>query len=340
MASHQTFTQALAKASDDPKKPHLLLGNGFSRACKDDIFAYDALFDRADFRDLSQFCRQAFESLKTTDFEVVMRALRMAVQLVRLYAPDQPKLAEQFQQDAEGLREVLVRTIAEHHPGVPAEIPAAKYASCRRFLGNFDRLFTINYDLLLYWALMQRELEPDIPCDDGFRKPPDDATYVTWEPENTYTQNVYYLHGGLHLFDAGSELQKYTWSNTGIPLIQQIRAALNSDLYPLFVAEGTSLQKVDRIRHHAYLSKAERSLNSIAGSLFAYGLSLAPNDEHILKAVLNSKVSTLYVSLFGDPTSASNQRIISTAQDLIDQRPKRKPLKIEFYDAQSAAVWG
>jgi len=340
MASHQTFAQALSKASDGLKKPHLLLGNGFSRACKDDIFAYDALFDRADFRDLSQFCRQAFESLKTTDFEVVMRALRMAVQLVRLYAPDQPKLAEQFQQDAEGLREVLVRTIAEHHPGVPAEIPAAKYAGCRRFLGNFDRLFTINYDLLLYWALMQRELEPNIPCDDGFRKPPDDATYVTWEPENTYTQNVYYLHGGLHLFDAGSELQKYTWSNTGIPLIQQIRAALNSDLYPLFVAEGTSVQKVDRIRHHAYLSKAERSLNNIAGSLFAYGLSLASNDEHILKAVLNSKVSTLYVSLFGDPTSVSNQRIISTAEDLIDQRPKRKPLKIEFYDAQSAAVWG
>ncbi len=207
-------------------------------------------------------------------------------------------------------------------------------------MGNFDRLFTTNYDLLLYWALMQRELEPDIPCDDGFRKPEADAAYVTWEPENTYTQNVYYLHGGLHLFDAGAQLQKYTWLNTGIPLIQQIRAALKRDLYPLFVAEGTSAQKLDRIRHHAYLSKAERSLGNIGGSLFTYGLSLAPNDEHILKGVFNSKVSTLYVSLFGDSKSPSNRKIIASAQGLIDQRPKRKPLKVEFYDAQSAAVWG
>ena len=68
-------------------------------------------------------------------------------------------------------------------------------------------------------------MEPDSPCDDGFRKPEDDAPYVTWEPENTYKQNVYYAHGGLHLFDAGAVLQKYTWSNTGIPLIKQIRAA-------------------------------------------------------------------------------------------------------------------
>ncbi len=102
MARNQSFAKALEKASDGDKKPHLLLGNGFSRACKDDIFAYSALFDRADFRDLSPFCPKAFESLKTTDFEVVMRALRMAVELVRLYAPNQRSLADQFQRDAEG----------------------------------------------------------------------------------------------------------------------------------------------------------------------------------------------------------------------------------------------
>jgi hypothetical protein len=264
----------------------------------------------------------------------------MAVELIRLYAPDQKDLAKQFRQDAEGLRECLVRTIAENHPSVPSEIPDAKYAGCRVFLGSFDHLYTTNYDLLLYWALMQRELEPDIPSDDGFRKPEPDADYVTWEPENIHHQNVHYLHGGLHLFDAGAELQKYTWINTGVPLIQQIRAALQRDLYPLFVAEGTSKQKLDRIRHHAYLSKAERSLGNIGGSLFMYGLSLAPNDEHILRAVLNSKVKSMYVGLYGDPKSESNRRIIASAQGLIDQRPKRKPLKVEFYDAESVAVWG
>ena len=35
-----TFEKALKKGT--PGKMHLLLGNGFSRACRDDIFAYDS----------------------------------------------------------------------------------------------------------------------------------------------------------------------------------------------------------------------------------------------------------------------------------------------------------
>jgi hypothetical protein len=62
-----TFQDALARAPAN-KQPHLLLGNGFSRACRNDIFAYDALFDRADFNRLSPSARQAFEALETTDF--------------------------------------------------------------------------------------------------------------------------------------------------------------------------------------------------------------------------------------------------------------------------------
>ena len=45
-----TFAEALQRTRDAPKR-HLMLGNGFSRALRDDIFAYGALFDRADFGD-------------------------------------------------------------------------------------------------------------------------------------------------------------------------------------------------------------------------------------------------------------------------------------------------
>jgi hypothetical protein len=67
-----SFEEALAKSEG---KKHLLLGNGFSRACRDDIFAYSALFQRADFSALSPTARNAFDSLGTTDFEIVMKAL-------------------------------------------------------------------------------------------------------------------------------------------------------------------------------------------------------------------------------------------------------------------------
>lgn len=52
---------------------HLLLGNGFSIACRPDVFRYDSLFNRADFSKLARV-RDAFTALDTTNFETVIRA--------------------------------------------------------------------------------------------------------------------------------------------------------------------------------------------------------------------------------------------------------------------------
>ena len=46
-----SFDEVLTKGAGFPKR-HLLLGNGFSRALRNDIFSYDALFDRAEFSTL------------------------------------------------------------------------------------------------------------------------------------------------------------------------------------------------------------------------------------------------------------------------------------------------
>jgi Domain of unknown function (DUF4917) len=335
-----SFQEALGLV-EGGKPAHVLLGNGFSRACRDDIFAYGALFDRANFESLSPHARLAFDALGTTDFEVVMRVLRQAAILIELYSAESPDLADRLRLDANGLREVLVSTIASSHPERPGDIDAESYAACKRFLSCFARIFTLNYDLLLYWALMQSEIAPDVRCDDGFRKPDDpSAEYVTWEPENSYDQNVYYLHGALHLFDAGSEIQKYTWVNTGVPLIEQVRNALENNLYPLFVAEGESEKKLERIRHSDFLSKAQRSLLGIGGALFTYGLSLAPSDAHILRLIVKSKVRQLFVGIFGDPDQLSNREIIVRAKALASQRPQTKPLSVHFYEAATARAWG
>jgi hypothetical protein len=151
-----TFEEALARVPER-RSPHILLGNGFSRACRNDIFAYGALFYRADFNALSPLAREAFGVLATTDFEVVMRALKDAARLIRLYAPNLPDVADNLERDAAGLREVLVRAIAQNHPDFPGTIDGDQYAACRRFLAHFKNIYTLNYDLLLYWALMNDE---------------------------------------------------------------------------------------------------------------------------------------------------------------------------------------
>lgn len=335
-----SFDEALAKGAGHTKK-HLLLGNGFSRALRNDIFSYDALFDRAEFGTLSPLARRAFDVLGTTDFEIVMRALRGAASLVEIYASQNPGLAEQMRADADGLRELLVRTIAANHPGRPGEVANAAYERCRVFLSCFSTVYTLNYDLLLYWALMQDELEPHVDSDDGFRTPDDGPTdYVTWEVEKTDSQKIFYLHGALHIFDGGTEIKKYTWVNTGIPLIDQIREALQNNLYPLFVAEGTTSQKLTRIKHNEFLGRAYRSFSKIGGCLYVYGHSMAANDEHIIKLIEKNKVSHLFVGLYGNPDSVGNQYIIDRVLKIRNARPQKRPLEVDFFDAASAQVWG
>jgi len=335
-----SFEEAIAQ-SEDGKSRHLFLGNGFSIACRPDIFVYGKLFERADFSRLSSSARKAFEALSTTDFEKVIKALRDASRLLSVYAGASEDLRTLMKQDADGVRDVLVQTIASSHPEMPSDITDAEYGFCRRFLCQFKTTYTVNYDLLLYWTQMHTTQGIAPNSDDGFRKPEDDfeALYVTWEPHQAHDQNTWYLHGALHVFDAGIEIQKYTWVNTGIRLIEQIRDALSRDYYPLFVAEGTSDEKLERIRHSDYLAKAYRSFSEIQGSLFVYGHSLAVNDEHYLKRIEQGKLSAVYVGLYGDPKSDSNRAIIKRALLMQERRRSGRKLEIYFYDAESAHVW-
>jgi hypothetical protein len=332
-----TFQDAIQEAQAYTKR-HILLGNGFSIACRHDIFAYKALFDRADFSAGGPLARAAFDALGSTDFEEVMRGLRAGAKLLRAYGPEGGPIADDFMRALAALRNILVSTIASQHPDKPADISEAQYRSCRHFLSNFNCIYTLNYDLLLYWTIMQKELGGNPPSDDGFRTPPHGpASYVSWEVENSDGQDVFYLHGALHLFDAGAELQKYTWINTGRRLTEQIREALEQDLYPLIVAEGESMQKKAKIMHSNYLSRGYRSIPKIGGALFIYGHSLASNDEHILRLVDRSRVQQVFVSIFGDPASPENRIIERRAKEF---GSTRRTIPVVFYDAASAKVWG
>jgi hypothetical protein len=329
--------------AETDERRHLLLGNGFSISCRSDKFRYGKLFERADFTKLPR-ARQAFDALATRNFESVIRALRNFALLASVYAPGDADAKLRAAEDADALREVLVGAVANSHPDRPHDIQSAEYLKCRAFLRGYKSINTLNYDLLLYWALMQNELGDDeIPCDDGFRKPADDATadYVSWDPDNSKSQTVRYLHGALHLFDTGSEMKKFTWVNTQVPLIDQIRAALSQEFYPVFVSEGTSDEKVDRIRHIDYLCKMYRSFTEIQGALVVFGHSLDASDDHIFLDRIghHGKTDRIYVSLHGDPDSQSNQGIINKASGLPLLRKAKRHLEVKFFDADTASLW-
>ncbi|QJP13629.1 DUF4917 family protein [Starkeya sp. ORNL1] len=307
---------------------HLLLGNGFSIACRADIFHYGSLFAQADFSDVPEV-RAVFKGLETQDFEVAIRALEGALRILPAYVADSAAPQAMMARHAEALKDILVQTIAANHPAIPGDIPDEKFWACRKFLSNFlapqqGQVFSLNYDLLLYWTLMHEDKPFEGPIqlnkNDGFGNSEGDplADYVVWQGEvGAHSASVHFLHGALHLFDSGSELKKYTWVRKGIPLIQQARAAIATNAFPLFVAEGTNIQKKNKIRHNAYLYQGFKQLTANAETIkhcfFIFGHSLAQNDDHILHRLARGRFAHLYVGIYGDPLAFDNTRIMRRA---------------------------
>lgn len=348
-----TFADAI-RDSEKYSKRHLLLGNGFSIACRADIFHYGSLFAQADFGACPEVLA-VFDALQTQDFEATIRALENAARILPAYVPHGANAVATMQAHAAALKEILVETIAGNHPNIPSDIPDQQFWACRRFLAHFlaadGQVFTLNYDLLLYWTLMHDDMPFGNPIElainDGFGNDEDepDADYVVWQGETgAHSARVHFLHGALHLFDSGKELKKYTWIRKGVRLIEQARQAIAMNAYPLFVAEGTSTQKKTKIRHNAYLYQGFKQFTANVQQgqhcFFIFGHSLAENDDHILNRMGRGHFKKLYVGIYGDADSEANRQIMARANALAEMRTPRWPLEIAFYDAASAHVWG
>jgi Domain of unknown function (DUF4917) len=339
-----SFAKAMERAATLAHR-HLILGNGVSISLKPDIFTYGSLLDSADFGDAS-YIKDLFTSIGTQDFELIIKMLIDAAAVLEIYNPENRGLIEQLKADANVVKEALVKAIAKRHPDRPYDIDPDQYRSCRAFISQFKHIYTLNYDVLLYWTLMNSDVDdPALSPDDGFRHPDREETYVTWQEGRSAT--IHYLHGALHLFDSGAEILKYTWSKTDVPIVEQIREALSEDKFPVFVAEGESDGKLSKIMHSAYLHKVLRSLEACADNgracFVMFGHSLADNDMHVLKCIGRGKTPMLLVSIYGDPESAANKAIAKNAAQLVQSRSRFNeiyPLDILFYDAASAHVWG
>lgn len=346
----KTYEEALSWAHEVGGNQHALLGNGFSMAYNPALFGYAALVQRAeDHSLLSDEVAGLMAAMGTPDFEATMRALDNAIRtLDALDASGHSATITKLEAAVVEVREALAQSVAGLHPDRPHEISEGRYRSVRRFLRPFKNIYTVNYDLLLYWALMQEVPDgefthPGRAHDDGFRDSRVDGdTTVLWDVYDPFKQSVYYLHGALHLYIGADGLRKLTWVRTEEALIEQTREQLVLHRFPLYVAESESLRKLDRINRSAYLGRGLRSLTSIGGSMVIFGHSLDQNDDHVLEAVVRSKTERLAIALYGDPGSEDNKRIAAAAEDLRRRRTladSARALDIAYFDASSANLW-
>lgn len=254
----------------------LLLGNGASMAAWDG-FAYDSLVDRLpqQHRELAELLRRVTGS---TNVEQWLRTLDEMDGLAGHYSIDAATV-ERIENDRAALRVALTNTILETHPASYDD--AAIHADVLDRLRMFTRIFTLSYDLLLYWSLAGNFAS----FSDGFWKVNGFLTYMERYPQRLIP--VHWCHGGLHLFEHSGVgvTEKYVASSS--TLIDQIRNGVSGGSPdPLVVLEGTHVQKATAVRNSYYLSSVFDRLRNAFGVVVTVGWAAAESDQHVADALL------------------------------------------------------
>ena len=318
-----SFDDALKKAGEARS---LLIGNGFSIAQAGGQFTYANLLEKADLSPDSEI-RSVFKTLNTVDFELVMQSLQDAAQVEEAYK--EADRATRFRNDSTAVREALIHAIRQVHPGISFDIPQDQRDKCGTFLGNFQSVFTLNYDLLLYWVILK--MGGNL-FTDGFGKGDTTGGFRTFSEEADC--NTFYLHGALHLFLGAKRDTLKRVATTGT-IISDISDTIRSRRQlPLFVAEGSSTQKMARINSVPYLRFCYEKLQSIKGTLFVLGHSIAENDDHLYDAIFASEISKLFVCVY-----KPNDNLQGYRERLAKFRERNVNIEVEYIDSEKVEIW-
>lgn len=322
----EVYTEAVQN-SGGINKISILLGNGFSMGYDPQRFSFTNLLETAKRQNIipaDSKLAKVFDNLQTADFEKVIKILEYGKFVAQIYMA--PYNIANIDSDAKKLKKLLVNVITNNHPEKASDVPEKKAETCLNFLKKFSKIYTLNYDLLTYWVVMSEET-PSFT--DGFGGGNED--YVEFQET---AHSLLFLHGALHLFDNFTSTIKLTYCRTGESLKKQIYRNLLNNVYPVFISEGTSEGKLEKIRHNYYLNRCYKSLRVQSGTLFIFGTALKSNDEHIRKAIINGKFDTLYIGVW----SASDLEAARLLQEEFETAKSGR--KAFLYDSKTVKPWG
>ncbi|HEV7645081.1 MAG TPA: DUF4917 family protein [Pyrinomonadaceae bacterium] len=155
--------------------------------------------------------------------------------------------------------------------------------------------------------------------------------------KHSVEQSIFYLHGALHLFDTGTEVEKEVYENEQY-LLTRIKERIDAEEYPIFVTAGSAEQKKTHIRHNLYLSFCYDALAKITGSLIVFGFGFGEYDAHIIDAIneaahygqnVPNRLWSIYVGVNSDSGLTHVKEIEGRFQ-----------VKVNAFDARTTGVWG
>jgi hypothetical protein len=262
----------------------LLMGNGASLAVWKN-FAYDSLFDLSQTTRSNPMSRTelaVFSAMETSNFEPVLAALKSAMRVNAALTVSSSSPRNRYF----AIKEALIHAIRSVH--IPWKlIEPGTLARINRELQRYGSVYSSNYDLLAYWAVMHA---PD-KFDDLFN---DDATFNLHATQAKATR-VMYLHGGMHLVkNLDGTVRKLLSSESSLLGSFAINAL---DDVPLFISEGTSAEKLKLIRTSDYLSFCHGQLAQHGDALCIFGHALGKQDAHLIAAIRQARPKRIAISI-------------------------------------------
>jgi hypothetical protein len=298
----------------------LLIGNGASRAVWKG-FSYPTLFEVANKPELanglSAADRRLFEALDIeSNFEAVLDALlttRVVCNALRIEA-------DAVEEHYVSIRDALVAAV--HHVHVPwTALGDDLLRAIRVELLTHEFVFSTNYDLLIYWAIMAGD-------PDGFKDFFWDTQFDIGNAEvwGNVTK-VLYLHGALHLYrdlETGGTFKERSGDFSNL----LARFGRRPNTVPLCITEGTSAEKLAAIGRSDYLSFGLQQFNRLTGPLVIIGQGLGDSDAHLAAILARHRDRAIAIGVY-----PSNDRAIVQAK--AHYRGLLPEANIAYFDSRS-----
>jgi len=279
----------------------LVIGNGASINVWP-YFDYKSLYEAAE-RTFDQPTRELFSQLGTQNFEEVLAGLSLTKRLTNA-AGESANWTENIYSQ---VRDGLLRSVREAH--IPwIDLAAGAIDSIGRHISSYSHVFSLNYDLLLYWSVQSKEARDKVRdfmwSDCTFSR-----TDVAVAPSKT---KLHFVHGALHLWqDTVTGICGKWKANSN--LLEDILKSYRVDtpIQPLFVSEGSSQDKLRSIRRSDYLSFSYDRLVSDNSPTVILGTQLSDSDQHIVNALKAGPSRTIAIAIYPHAGINSPDEIMS-----------------------------
>ncbi len=314
----------------------LLVGNGGSIALSKE-FNYKSLYSFAVGEGLlDESMVQVFKAFypNNPNFERMLYRLWQADYVTKKLGSTVEELHAAYLK----VRKALFNSVTSIHPERgPLEI---KLRNIANYIKGFNTVYSLNYDILLYWSMQVGNEGCKHRIKDGFI----DYKFCNDEDKlrspygaNNNSTLVLYPHGNFLLYRTQvNSLERKLASNTDSTLLDTIKRKMQKGVVPLVVSEGRSSDKWERIKDSDYLMAVYRDyLSKGDGTLAVFGWSFDKSDQHITNALSNYK--KIAVSIHSQLKEYEQRKYIDKVLNVISKL-KSQP-EVIFFESSSDCCW-